>query len=132
MQSVTFSLLCRDLENLEWLFLNVNQLTSLDGQLPENGMAQLQLVLIANNRLERLPDELRKCPRLETMYATNNSLTNLHGVFSRSRKLQLLDLTHNKINSVSSAARATRAARAGPGSKTRNSLSQIHCFVLNG
>lgn len=90
----------RELENLEWLFLNVNQLTSLDGQLPENGMAQLQLVLIANNRLERLPEELRKCPRLETMYATNNSLTNLHGVFSRSRKLQLLDLTHNKIKSL--------------------------------
>ncbi|KAE8736696.1 hypothetical protein FOCC_FOCC017849 [Frankliniella occidentalis] len=90
----------RELLDLEWLFLNFNQLSTLDGELPERGMEKLHLVFVANNRLERLPDELRFCPRLETMLASNNSIVSLNGVFSRARRLQLLELGYNKIRTL--------------------------------
>lgn len=90
----------RELLDLHWLFLDFNQLTTLDGELPERGLEQLALVFVANNRLERLPAELRLCPRLETMLASNNSIVSLDGIFSRARRLQLLELGNNKIKAL--------------------------------
>lgn len=98
----------RELLALNWLFLSLNQLTSLDGELPDRGMENLMLVTVAHNRLLRLPDVLRLCPRLETMLASNNSIVSLNGVFARARRLQFLELDHNRLKAVSGIALSTR------------------------
>ncbi|XP_069694189.1 insulin-like growth factor-binding protein complex acid labile subunit [Periplaneta americana] len=91
----------RGLTDLEWLFLNGNQLTTLDGQLPLEGN-KLALLHAGNNQLQKLPQELKSFILLESLFFQNNDLRNLGGTMQRARKLKRLHLYHNKIQELSS------------------------------
>lgn len=90
----------RGLTDLEWLFLNGNQLTTLDEQLPQEGN-KLALLHAGNNRLQKLPQELRNFIILDSLFFQHNELLNLGGTMQRARKLKRLHLNNNKIQEVS-------------------------------
>lgn len=91
---------CRCLKELEWLFLNGNQLTTLDEQLPQEGN-KLALLHAGNNQLQKLPQELRKFTQLESLFFQYNELQNLGGTMQGTRKLKRLHLNNNNIQEVS-------------------------------
>jgi Leucine-rich repeat (LRR) protein len=87
------------LAELEWLFLNGNQLTTLDEQLPQDGN-KLALLHAGNNHLQKLPQELQNFILLESLFFQHNELLNLGGTVQRARKLKRLHICHNKIQEV--------------------------------
>ncbi|XP_063235171.1 protein artichoke [Bacillus rossius redtenbacheri] len=91
----------RELSSLEWLFINENQLRSLDGQLPAGEAAGLKLLHAANNQLQRLPPELRGLARLESLFVHCNELGELGGALQRLRALKRLHLHSNAIAELS-------------------------------
>jgi Leucine-rich repeat (LRR) protein len=91
---------CRCLKELEWLFLNGNQLTTLDEQLPQEGN-KLALLHAGNNRLQKLPQDLTNFNLLESLFFQHNELQNLGGTMQRARKLKRLHLHNNNIQDVS-------------------------------
>nr|CAD7454215.1 unnamed protein product [Timema tahoe] len=91
----------RELTELEWLFINSNQLTSVDDELPRNGV-KLMLIHAADNRLQRLPLELKNFVLLESAFFHYNELTRLGGALQKARRLKRLHLFHNKIQEYSS------------------------------
>nr|CAD7598643.1 unnamed protein product [Timema genevievae] len=91
----------RELSELEWLFINSNQLTSVDDELPRNGV-KLMLIHAADNRLQRLPLELKNFVLLESAFFHYNELTRLGGALQKARRLKRLHLFHNKIQEVTS------------------------------
>nr|CAD7397255.1 unnamed protein product [Timema cristinae] len=90
----------RELSELEWLFINSNQLTSVDDELPRNGV-KLMLIHAADNRLQRLPLELKNFVLLESAFFHYNELTRLGGALQKARRLKRLHLFHNKIQELS-------------------------------
>lgn len=86
----------RDLSELEWLFVNGNQLSSLENELPLDG-AKLMLLHAGNNRLQRLPSQLRSSVFLESVFLQFNELTSLAGTLQKARRLKRLHLFHNQI-----------------------------------
>jgi len=90
----------RCLKELEWLFLNGNQLTTIDEQLPQEGN-KLVLIHAGNNRLQKLPQELRKFIQLESLFFQHNELQNLGGTMQGTRKLKRLHLYNNNIQELS-------------------------------
>lgn len=89
----------REMSELEWLFINSNRLTSIDGQLPQNG--KLVLIHATNNLLEKLPQDLKNLQKIETLFFQHNLITSLDGAVSKSKKLKRLQLSNNKIKMVS-------------------------------
>nr|CAD7426206.1 unnamed protein product [Timema monikensis] len=89
-----------ELSELEWLFINSNQLTSVDDELPRNGV-KLMLIHAADNRLQRLPLELKNFVLLESAFFHYNELTRLGGALQKARRLKRLHLFHNKIQELS-------------------------------
>ncbi|KDR18629.1 Podocan-like protein 1 [Zootermopsis nevadensis] len=89
----------RGLTELEWLFLNGNQLTTLDEQLPREGN-KLALLHAGSNQLQKLPQELQNFILLESLFFQHNELLNLGGTVQRARNLKRLHLCHNKIQEV--------------------------------
>lgn len=90
----------RDMSELEWLFINSNRLTNLDGQLPQNEN-KLTLIHASNNLLEKLPQDLKNLQRIESLFFQQNLITSLDGAVSKSRRLKRLQLTSNRIRTVS-------------------------------
>nr|CAD7260996.1 unnamed protein product [Timema shepardi] len=90
----------RELSELEWLFINSNQLTSVDDELPRNGV-KLMLIHAADNRLQRLPLELKNFVLLESAFFHYNELTRLGGALQKARRLKRLHLFHNQIQELS-------------------------------
>lgn len=82
------------------MFLNGNQLTTLDEQLPQEGN-KLALLHAGNNRLQKLPQELRNFILLESLFFQHNELQNLGGTMQRARKLKRLHVHNNNIQEVS-------------------------------
>ena len=89
----------RRLTELEWLFLNGNELTTLDEELPQEGV-KLALLHAGNNRLQKMPQELRNFNAIESLFFQHNELPSLGGTVQRARKLKRLHLFHNKIQEV--------------------------------
>ncbi|KAJ9592527.1 hypothetical protein L9F63_015800 [Diploptera punctata] len=90
----------RGLTELEWLFLNDNQLTTLDEQLPQEGQ-KLALLHAGNNLLQKMPQDIRNYNAIEALFLQNNELPNLGGILQRARKLKRLHLCHNNIRELS-------------------------------
>lgn len=90
----------RHLTDLQWLFLNTNELTSLDGELPINGIKILMLHA-ANNSLTNIPQDIKAYPNLDNLFLQNNLITALDGALSKSRKLERVHLENNRISRVS-------------------------------
>ncbi|XP_015112223.1 insulin-like growth factor-binding protein complex acid labile subunit [Diachasma alloeum] len=89
----------RDLNQLEWLFLNSNELTSLDGELPASGH-NLKMLYAADNELTHLPTEFRYLHRLETLFLQHNNIHSLDGTLQKARRLKFLELSYNNLQEL--------------------------------
>ncbi|KAL6258650.1 hypothetical protein P5V15_010603 [Pogonomyrmex californicus] len=89
----------RDLNQLEWLFINSNELTSLDGELPSSGH-NLKMLYAADNKLTHLPAEFRYLHRLETLFLQENKIRNLDGTLQKARRLKFLELSYNELQEL--------------------------------
>ncbi|XP_043474772.1 insulin-like growth factor-binding protein complex acid labile subunit [Leptopilina heterotoma] len=89
----------RDLNQLELLFINSNELTYLDGELPSSGH-NLKMLYAADNKLTHLPPEFRFLHRLETLFLQHNRIKSLDGNLSKARRLKLLELSYNNIQEL--------------------------------
>ncbi|XP_071444710.1 leucine-rich repeat-containing G-protein coupled receptor 4 [Hetaerina americana] len=89
------------LTNLKWLFMNENNLTTLDDQMPSEGV-NLHLLYISNNRLTKLPAELNSYPGLLSLFLQSNKLKSLDGAIRHLKKLQRLHLTDNLLETITS------------------------------
>ena len=86
----------RHLNDMKMLFINSNNLSSLEDELPEN--APLLLMMMAsNNHLEKLPKTFKNFIGLDTCYMNDNQIRSLDGLFSHHQKLIRLYLENNKI-----------------------------------
>lgn len=96
-----FFILYRNLAGLEWLFINENDLSSIDGELPEIiPNTKLALLDTSYNKLDRLPQELRNFQALNALYADNNQIKTLNGALSKCRRLERLHLEQNSLSMV--------------------------------
>ncbi|XP_014209108.1 insulin-like growth factor-binding protein complex acid labile subunit [Copidosoma floridanum] len=86
----------RDLNQLEWLLINANELTSLDGELPVSGH-NLKMIYAADNKLTHLPTEFRFLHRLDSLFLQHNRITRLDGTLQKARKLKFLELSYNNL-----------------------------------
>ncbi|KAG5345114.1 LRIG3 protein, partial [Acromyrmex charruanus] len=89
----------RDLNQLEWLLINSNELTSLDGELPSSGH-NLKMLYAADNKLTHLPAEFRYLHRLETLFLQQNKIRNLDGTLQKARRLKFLELSYNELQEL--------------------------------
>lgn len=86
----------RQLTDVKMLFINANNLTTLEDELPESA-PNLMMLMASNNRLEKLPKTVKNFIALDTCYINDNELRSLDGLFSHQKKLIRLYLEHNKI-----------------------------------
>lgn len=86
----------RNLNEVKMLLINSNNLTSLEGELPENA-PHLMMLMISNNRIEKMPKTVRNLIALDTCYLNDNELRSLDGLFSHRNSLLRLFAEHNKI-----------------------------------
>ncbi|XP_034942707.1 chondroadherin-like protein [Chelonus insularis] len=85
-----------DLNQLEWLFINSNELTSLDGELPTSGH-NLRMLHAMDNKLTHLPPEFRQLHRLEMLFLQHNKIRSLDGTLQKAGNLQYLELSYNEL-----------------------------------
>lgn len=86
----------RNLPKLKLLFVNTNNLTSLDNELPEHSLS-LKLILAQENRLESLPESLKTLPNLDELWFHSNELKSLGGVLKNAAVLKKLVAHNNRI-----------------------------------
>ncbi|XP_043646766.1 insulin-like growth factor-binding protein complex acid labile subunit [Drosophila teissieri] len=84
-----------DLHNLESLFINANNITSLDDELPDGG--QLRLLMAHNNRLERLPANMAGMHSLETVHIHCNQLRSFDRVLRNAVNLSEVMADNNEL-----------------------------------
>lgn len=89
----------RELSELQWLFINANELTTLEGQLPKHG-EKLKMIHASHNRIDRLPDDFKTLINLESLFFQHNLVSRLDGALSKSKKLQRAQFEHNRLNMV--------------------------------
>ncbi|XP_015191707.1 PREDICTED: insulin-like growth factor-binding protein complex acid labile subunit [Polistes dominula] len=89
----------RDLNQLEWLLVNSNELTSLDGELPSSGH-NLKMLYAVDNKLTHLPMEFRYLHRLESLFLQHNKITTLGGALQKARRLKFLELSYNELEKL--------------------------------
>ncbi|XP_017893041.1 platelet glycoprotein V [Ceratina calcarata] len=89
----------RDLNQLEWLLINANELTSLDGELPSSGH-NLKMLYAVDNKLTHLPAEFRYLHRLETLFLQHNKIRTLDGTLQKARRLKFLELSYNDLQEL--------------------------------
>jgi len=88
-----------DLENLQSLFINANNITTLDGELPDS--SQLRLLMAHNNRLERLPANMEGMHSLETVHIHYNQLRSFDRVFRNAVNLSEVLADNNELEYLS-------------------------------
>ncbi|GJQ76872.1 hypothetical protein Trydic_g15078 [Trypoxylus dichotomus] len=84
------------LTELAWLFINSNELTSLENQLPKNGQ-RLKMIHTSDNYIEKLPQDFKYLTSLETLFFHNNNLITLDGMLSKLRNLERVQLENNQL-----------------------------------
>ncbi|KAL2725737.1 insulin-like growth factor-binding protein complex acid labile subunit [Vespula maculifrons] len=89
----------RDLNQLEWLLVNSNELTSLDGELPSSGH-NLKMLYAVDNKLTHLPMEFRYLHRLESLFLQHNKIRSLNGALQKARRLKFLELSYNDLQEL--------------------------------
>ncbi|KAJ8927916.1 hypothetical protein NQ314_019546 [Rhamnusium bicolor] len=89
----------RNLSELGWLFINSNELSDLENQLPLDA-PNLKLIHASHNRIEKLPQQLKTFPLLESLFFQFNRLRSLDGALSKLRNLMRVVLEHNQINTI--------------------------------
>ncbi|KAK0177965.1 hypothetical protein PV328_001958 [Microctonus aethiopoides] len=88
-----------DLSQLEWLFINSNELKSLDGDLPTSGH-NLRMLHAMDNKLSHLPPEFRQLHRLEMLFLQHNNIRSLDGTLQKARNLKYLELSYNELQEL--------------------------------
>lgn len=86
----------RQLTDMKWLFINGNNLTTLDDEFPDTAPL-LEMLMASYNHLEKLPKTVKNLVALNTCHVNNNELRSLDGLFSHRNSLIRLYLEHNKI-----------------------------------
>lgn len=86
----------RDLGKLRMLFINSNNLTTLENELP-NESDNLFMLMAMDNLLESLPESLKTFPNLDTIFIDENRLTTLNRTFAQSKRLRSLYASKNAI-----------------------------------
>lgn len=89
----------RHLDELKWLFINENNLTTLAGELPL-GSPNLVMITAQNNQLEQLPAELRFLKNLDNLCVPGNRLRSLDGLLARATHLTKLLAQDNQISEL--------------------------------
>ncbi|XP_072930518.1 uncharacterized protein ltl [Epargyreus clarus] len=89
----------RELDNLEWIFINANHLKTIDNELPVKAK-KIVLIHAAHNELQNLPKDLKQMPSLESLYFYDNNIKSLDGALQKSRRLMRISLSFNKIESL--------------------------------
>ncbi|XP_039763626.1 leucine-rich repeat and death domain-containing protein 1 [Pararge aegeria] len=89
----------RDLDYLEWIFINANHLKSIDNELPVKAK-KITLIHAAHNELQNLPKDLTQMPSLEAMFFYDNHIKSLDGALQKSKRLTRIGLSFNKIESL--------------------------------
>ncbi|CAH0716083.1 unnamed protein product, partial [Brenthis ino] len=89
----------RELDDLEWIFINANHLKSIENELPVKAK-KIVLIHAAHNELQSLPQDLRQMPSLESLYFYDNSIKSLDGALQKSTRLMRIGLSFNKIESL--------------------------------
>ncbi|XP_045783898.1 leucine-rich repeat-containing G-protein coupled receptor 4-like [Maniola jurtina] len=89
----------RDLDDLEWIFINANNLKSIDNELPVKAK-RITLIHAAHNELQTLPQDLQQMPSLEAMFFYDNHIKSLDGALQKSKRLTRIGLSFNKIESL--------------------------------
>ncbi|XP_017066753.1 insulin-like growth factor-binding protein complex acid labile subunit [Drosophila eugracilis] len=84
-----------DLHNLQSLFINANNITTLDNELPDK--SQLRLLMAHNNRLERLPANMADMHSLETVHIHCNQLRSFDRVLRNAVNLSEVNADNNEI-----------------------------------
>lgn len=88
----------RCLTDLEWVFLNNNQLDSLEGELPEIRPNKRMTMLQASyNRISTLPQELKDFTGLDILTLGGNQIKYLGGAIANAKKLKSLELFSNNL-----------------------------------
>lgn len=86
----------RELEHMEVLFLNENNLSSLDDELPV-GSQKLMMIIAHHNKLSRLPADLKTLPHLDSLYFSDNEIKSFDGVFKHGSRIHNIFAYNNKI-----------------------------------
>ncbi|XP_014366639.1 leucine-rich repeat-containing G-protein coupled receptor 4 [Papilio machaon] len=86
----------RELDDLEWIFINANNLKSIDNELPVKAK-KLVLIHAAHNELTSLPKEMKLMTSLESLYFYDNNIKSLDGALQKARRLIRIGLSFNKI-----------------------------------
>jgi Leucine rich repeat len=89
----------QDFRSLEHLDLSRNRLTSIDS-VEFIHLVKLKHLDVSRNRIERLPDDLTKCPVLERLIVHRNRLTAFPDDMNNLRYLRFIDASHNFIAHV--------------------------------
>ncbi|KAF5301243.1 hypothetical protein FQR65_LT00943 [Abscondita terminalis] len=88
-----------NLTDLHWVFINSNELTTLDHQLPSVA-PNLMLIHASHNKIEKLPQHLKTLTSLQSLFLNNNMLTSLDGVLSKMSHLERAQFEYNKISTL--------------------------------
>lgn len=86
----------RELTEMKMLFINANNLTTLEEELPDSA-PHLMMFMASSNHLEKLPKTFKNLISLNTCYINDNKLRSLEGLFSHRNLLVYLYLEHNNI-----------------------------------
>ncbi|KAI8430912.1 hypothetical protein MSG28_001031 [Choristoneura fumiferana] len=89
----------RDLDDLEWIFINANHLKTLENELPIKSK-KIAFIHAAQNELQSLPKDLRQMPSLDSLFFYDNNIKFLDGALQKSRRLTKIGLSFNKIESL--------------------------------
>ncbi|XP_017135777.1 insulin-like growth factor-binding protein complex acid labile subunit [Drosophila miranda] len=84
-----------DLHVLQSLFINANNISDLDGELPDG--SRLRLLMAHNNRLERLPANMAGMRYLQTIHVHFNRLRSFDRVLRNSQDLEELLAGNNEL-----------------------------------
>jgi len=91
----------RGLFYLEWLFVNNNEIETLDNELPNISPNTKLVILNAGyNRLSKPPMELRNYLVLDRLYLEHNTIVGLFGALSKCRRMKFLDISHNNLTEL--------------------------------
>ncbi|BFF97785.1 leucine-rich repeat-containing G-protein coupled receptor 6 [Drosophila madeirensis] len=88
-----------DLHVLQSLFINANNISELDGELPDG--SRLRLLMAHNNRLERLPANMAGMRYLQTIHVHFNRLRSFDRVLRNSQDLEELLAGNNELEYLS-------------------------------
>lgn len=88
-----------ELNKLQSLFINANNISDLDGELPDG--SKLRLLMAHNNRLERLPANMIGMDDLETIHLHFNRLRSFDRVLRNAQYLNELLANNNELEYLS-------------------------------